>query len=209
MKFKQNSQTGFTLIEVMVVVFIVGLILAMVLPRAMRASVDTKYQLVRQGATEIAAWANEWARREITLQPETAVSTLNDYMQTLGDSGSVDWIAASDNTSNWQGTPEKIPTRGSAPNDVPSTTVKDIMPQDKVIKNPFNGLYMFSGNNLPSGTNIFPGALGCAYVADGVYNYYALIFQGTDATSVTDFYANMGTSLEGLRSGVYINRLRP
>ena len=209
----RNTNAGFTLMELLLVVVIIGAILAVVIPRGHRASVDAKYQLVRQNCSELAAWADEWAKAELERQAETFAFKLNHYYVTLGNSGSVDWVAAATNASNWQGTKLNI---GTAPTRTPDTTVLDIMPGDKMIRNPFNGASVFISSNNPGSTPI-PGAIGCAYATDtdgsGSYNYFALVFQGRDSTSLsggTGFYAGQDDgTLEGLRNGVFMARLLP
>lgn len=206
----EKTIDGFTLLEILVVVVIIGVALAVVIPRAYRASVDAKYQLVRQNCSELAAWSDEWAKRELARQDETLSFTLNDYFETLGDDRSVDWVADDSNASNWQGIIEIISSSW------PGTTVQDIMPGDKILRNPFNGASVFISSNEPSSTPI-TGAIGCAYIAEIVgtirYNYFSLVFQGTDSTSLsggTGFYAGQDeTTLEGLRNGVFMVRLKP
>ena len=217
---KSDKRKGFTLVELLVVLVIIGVILTFLIPRAYRASVETKYQLVRQTATELASWANEWAEKELEIQPLTATSNLNDYMETLGNKKSVDWVAEPGNTSNWQddgnpvGNLEDVSNRAVVVGGIdtpPNTGVKDIMPQAKILTNPFNGLSVFSSGNLPA--NAITGAIGCAYIADAGYNYFALIFQGTESTGTSGanaFYAGQDESdLKGLRNGIFIDRLMP
>jgi prepilin-type N-terminal cleavage/methylation domain-containing protein len=224
-----ERQRGFTLVELMVVIVIIGMVLVFLLPRAYRASVESKYQLLRQTSTELASWANEWAEKEIEVQPALATSNLNDYMATLGDDGSVDWVANSGNNSNWQdgGNPavnlEDVANRGgTGVDDAPSTCVKEIMSQDKMLTNPFNGLSVFSSGNDPVAEgHAVTGAIGCAWIDDvdtsfspsETYHYYALVFQGTESSGTSGdgaFYAGQNdSSLEGLRNGIFINRLMP
>ncbi len=209
--------------ELLVVFVIIGVILTFLIPRAYRASVESKYQLVRQTATELASWANEWAEKELETQPPEAISNLNNYMETLGDNNAadgaiIDWVAETDNTSNWQAVGrENVSGRmtgSSGGSDTPpDTSVKDIMPQAKILTNPFNGLSVFSSGNLPT-ANAITGAIGCAYFFDpGGYNYFALVFQGTESSGFTTenaFYAGQADdSLEGLRNGIFIARLMP
>jgi len=229
-----ERQRGFTLVELMVVLVIIGMVLVFLIPRAYRASVESKYQLLRQTSTELASWANEWAEKELEIQPHSvddpSTSNLDSYMQTLGDDGSVDWIAVPGDSSNWQGTEndcEDVAGRndeGTNPSP-PNTGVKEIMPKEKMLTNPFNGLSVFSSGNLPTATKAVTGAIGCAWIDDTdtsftpskTYHYYALVYQGTESTvsgGSNPFYAGQnnftGTgdlTLQGLRNGIFIARL--
>ena len=49
-----RNEKGFTLIELLLVVMIIGFMLAIILPRGLRATTDAKYNLVRQNAAELA-----------------------------------------------------------------------------------------------------------------------------------------------------------
>jgi len=222
---KNDEQKGFTLVELMMVFVIIGVILTFLIPRAYRASIESKYQLVRQTSTELASWANEWAEKELEVQPFTvtikATSNLNDYTVTLGNDESVDWVADDGPTSNWQGLDtdlEVVNLRGDGAGneDKPNTSVKDIMPQAKILTNPFNGLSVFSSGNYPVNSTVnhaVTGAIGCAYIADDGYNYFALLFQGTESEGFTGtnvFYAGQADdTLPGLRNGIFVARLMP
>jgi prepilin-type N-terminal cleavage/methylation domain-containing protein len=206
------NKDGFSLMEVLLVIILVGLVLAVIAPRAYRASIDAKYGLLRQNCTELARWANEWAERELDNQPETAASNLEDYVRTLAIMDNVVWVGQQTGT-NWQAGTGLVTDRGGlGVSQAPSTSVLHIMPQDQQLKNPFNGLSMFSSVNVPNLTNpAVPGAAGCSFAADpggSNFRYFALLFQGTDATGTTDFYAGQSAgSLDGLRNGVFVNRL--
>ena len=212
-----ERQRGFTLVELMVVLAIIGVVLVFLIPRAYRASVESKYQLLRQTSTELASWANEWAEKELEIQSTDATSTLNDYMETLGNDGSVDWVGNSGTVSNWQGNLINVSLRdGTTTGVTPNTGVKEIMPQAKILTNPFNGLSVFSSENNPADVAIghaVTGAIGCAYVVDGAYNYYALLFQGTESIGTATaganiFYAGQDAdTLAELRNGIFIARL--
>ena len=65
---KFERARGFTLVEILLTSVIIGVLLAIIVPRAWRANVDTKYQLVRQAGTELAGYAQQWAHEELLNQ---------------------------------------------------------------------------------------------------------------------------------------------
>jgi len=165
-------EAAFTLIEVMLVVVIIGVMAAVIVPRAWRANIDTKYATLRQTCTQLAGYANDWAERQLETRSPTANSaTLVDYMNTLGGSGTAIYIAL-DGDSNWNNNPthDFLDVNGTDP----TATVQDLVPQGSPLRNPFNGLEVFRSGN--AGDTI-QGAIGCAYDNDDGYNYYALIFR--------------------------------
>ena len=55
-----NKQDGFSLIEILLVIAIMGILAMAIIPRAQRAKTDARYSLVRQAALEIGKWGVEW-----------------------------------------------------------------------------------------------------------------------------------------------------
>ena len=72
---------GFTLIEVLLVIAIFGAILSVVLPRALRASRESKFSQVRQYASEIGSYMVQWAENQVMAQRESSSYSLRDYFQ--------------------------------------------------------------------------------------------------------------------------------
>lgn len=114
MKKRFKNSKGFTLIELLLVVGIIGILLAIIIPKAIRANVSAKYGIVEKNASELKSFAVLWAEKSIRAQNEqTSVATLGDYYASLcatpggmvlGVAGQ-EWIA---NTAanNWNlGTP--------------------------------------------------------------------------------------------------------
>ena len=78
-----KNERGFTLIELLLVVMIIGFMLAIIVPRGLRATTDAKYNLVRQNAAELASFANDWIEQQILAQDEISTATRADYLDTL------------------------------------------------------------------------------------------------------------------------------
>ncbi len=227
-----SKRKGFTLIEILLVVVIIGIMLAVIVPRAWRANIDTKYGLVRQAANELAAYGQQWAEEQIVAQPEDATSVVDDYLKSLvgywatNTSGTPDapertWIgASSSDKTSWNKNKVNVFVRGRAPGGTtyaePEACVEEIVPPEKHPRNPFNGASYFRDANDPvkSGGPI-PGALAALGQPDGNFRYYAFLFQGTDstsfdATSAAAFHAGQAPdTLEGLRNGVFFARTSP
>lgn len=219
MQKQKRDERGFTLIEMLLVMVIMGIMLAVIVPRAWRANVDAKYTLCRQNCTELAKYTQEWCEQMLLAQSEqTSTSDLNDYYASLHRRAVpyANYVAITRAADNWN-------SRNSGPLAVtgrvgaPEASVQDLMPQDKVMRNPFNGADVFGAANDPydgSPAGAIPGAIAFASQLDGIYNYYSLLFQGNDntvysSTSDASFHAGMGpTTIGGIRNGVFVARVR-
>ena len=79
-KLKKRSGAGFTLIEFLLVMAIIGLLLAVIVPRAQRARIDAKFAEVRQSGSEIAANIMTWAENQARNQPAILNYTTKDFL---------------------------------------------------------------------------------------------------------------------------------
>ena len=203
-----SNKSGFTLLELLLVVVIIGLMLVVIVPRAWRANIDTKYVLIRQNCCELVSFVDQWAEGQIEASVEkySSASKFN-YLYSLAcNSGSAslspvlpmsEWIARQSHANNWVESNRlaNIPGRCSgssafaAANDPPECSVEALIAPEKLIRNPFNGAQLFVAANDPETSGfVTPGAIafGCAADPDGDnnYAYFAFVFQGTDATSI-------------------------
>jgi prepilin-type N-terminal cleavage/methylation domain-containing protein len=205
-----RSKAGFTLIEVTLVVVIISILIAIIVPRAMRANVDAKIAGVRQAAAEIGRWGNDWATRNLEAQDVGAVCNLNDYLATLagyvGDVNDYDWVRVNRdlNADCRNGT-------GAI-----TYSVADLIAPDSQPRNPFNGLSYFNESGGNDNSRVQAGLLYLGYYDEpgGVRHYY-FVYTGTDSNAVNQWHAGMGTglnpfnSLAGLRNGIFMARQAP
>ena len=214
------QKSGFTMVELLFVIVVIGVMLAVITPRAYRANIDAKYGVVRQGAVELVSYATEWANLGMASQDlDLSTSSLDAYIASLagGVPTAAEWIADNSDTSNWNSNATNgfrdITGRNGAGNDPPETTIQELIPSVKIPVNPFNGVNVFSLPNYPT-ANPITGALACGGFNEGTdgWHYYAIVFQGTDSTTTTfadtSFYAGQGLTLEGLRNGIFLARER-
>jgi prepilin-type N-terminal cleavage/methylation domain-containing protein len=207
---RNGSKAGFTLIEVTLAVVIIGILIAIIVPRAQRANVDAKYAGVRQAAAEIGRWGNDWATRNLEAQNTAAICNLNDYIATLEgyvdgvNTGGPNWVNVND---------DLIGTCRNDPNDGIRYSVGNLIPPDSQPRNPFNGLSYF---NVSGGNNrsLQPGLLylGASEEQTGgvVVRHYYLVYTGTDTSVLDQWHAGMGSGtnpgLPALRNGIFMAR---
>ena len=229
--FNRTKEKGFTLIEILLVVTIIGIMLAVIVPRAWRANIDSKYGLVRQNCSELAAFGHEWAEQQLQAQSEEySTATLDSYLITLVGltdfANSAAWVA-NQTTSNWNktgwaATPIEVAGRrmvsATEADRTPEASVENVVPPEKIPRNPFNNVSVFAATNNPT-ANVITGAIACGGISEGdapdEWHYYAFLFQGTDCTVIaTDnedtYHAGQAPdTIEGLRNGVFFARVRP
>lgn len=160
------------MLEFLLVITIFGLVLAVVLPRALRATHEAKFGMVRQYGSEIASYMSQWGENQVHAQMELSSATIKDYFM------------------------ENI-TRGTAgfrspalidkyTGDEAFNGVQMLVPPEKMQKNPFNGASYFSEVNDDQ-ENVPSLNAGLLYFVSGVdhsvknryFRNFYLIFTGT------------------------------
>ncbi len=172
MKRSSFLSAGFTLLEFLLVIVIFGLVLAVVLPRALRATHEAKFSMVRQYGSEIASYITQWAENQVEAQREDSPYTIKDYFMETIDRG----------TAGFRSEPLINKYTG---NDA-FNGVEMLVPPEKIQKNPFNGASYFNEvnddpENVPS---LKPGLLYFVSAVDpGIgrryFRNFYLIFTGT------------------------------
>lgn len=233
--FNIRSKNGFTVIEILLAVIIIGLMIIVMVPRGQRAATEAGYGLVRQNCTELAGFTVNWIERMMLAQDDNSASSRIDYLNTLatcnldtpdfsstiGDKGGV-WIATPDN-NNWNNNSGLTRVKGRMISGdgpaMPEISVQGIIKSDQMLTNPFNKLSIFSTGNY-SPTDVIPGAIAVGGAADTSTSvpmaYFALVFQDTTCRNTNkypntgvDFHAGMTTtSFQGLRNGIFLARAR-
>ena len=231
-----RQDAGFTLIEILLVVTIIGIMLAVIVPRAHRATIDAKYNLIRQSATEVASYALEWAEKGIQSQnSQVSTATIQNYLASLaaagfgdgnGDYDGVDenhgeWIAGGSGTggneSNWNmqiGQVKGVRHRSNTAtttNDDPPVAVEALMPSSDIPINPFNGVSFFATPNDPvTAGNAVTGALACVgFRQSNGFVVFSLCFQGTDSNgNANDPTGSAGIFYAGQGAGDSVVALR-
>ena len=217
-----DRKKGFTLIEILLVVVIIGIMLAVIVPRAWRANVDTKYGLIRQNGAELGSFAMQWVEDCIQSQdPQNSTAVAANYYASLSGSDGTPaetqlWIADTGENPWVSDTPPSVLGRiepGST-DDAPESPVKALVPPEKAMTNPFNGLNVFVDGNYPDSVPVTGALASCmgARETDGWY-YVALLFQGTDSTSTDTtspeaFFAGQDSTSQGLRNGIFVARIQ-
>jgi type II secretory pathway pseudopilin PulG len=211
---RSGDAGGFSLVELLLVVGMVGVMLWVLIPIGLRARIEARYGVVRQHCSELASYTSQWAQQAIMAQDEErSVATLSDYYGSLAGhslapvlgTAQGEWVANSMGPSNWrrnrngkdgaQGRPiDGRYMKGETPS-APEATVADMIPPSHPIVNPFTEVSVFDAKNHPrsqadGGVGPVPGAiaLGGHREEAGGWVYFAFVFQGTQ---------NAGIELDG------------
>lgn len=194
----------------MLVTGIIVVLVATIVPLAMRINVSSKYTVVRQAAAEIGKWGLEWGERNLESQDADDTCVLNDYIATLGDN-----YVGDPNNSNWLNVNDPFLGGCRDSNSPPvQYSVAEMIDAARQPRNPFNGLSYFSSNGGNGGGTMSSGLLYLARFTEGTVpptDHYYFVFTGTDSADAMDWHAGMGTgtppNIANMRNGVYMTRL--
>lgn len=199
MKKRRSSSRGFTLIELLIVVSIMGFMMALIIPRAMRAQTDNKFNLVRQDASEIAGFIITWAENQAEAQRPGSSFTTKDFLYEdilKSDEAGLTSQRLADNytgSDNFDG-------------------VEKLIAGEKMPQNPFNKVNYF--NRVNDDTEVPSAKPGLIYLAaradpsqEDYINFY-LIFTGEASGGKASWYSDMThEDDDGIRRGVFVSRL--
>ncbi|MBN2809082.1 MAG: prepilin-type N-terminal cleavage/methylation domain-containing protein [Deltaproteobacteria bacterium] len=200
------SPSGFSLLEFLLVLALIGFLLALILPRFQRATTASRFAEVRQQATEIASFINQWSEAQVQAQFSDTSFTHKDFL--------MERITTADN--NFRSEPLYHRYTG---NDNFNGVEKLISPDD-IPRNPFNQASCFNAVNDDRETvpSLNPGLIYLTSFrekrgqrGDRGLRFFYLIFTGTDPDPrdhrLGSWYGGMDDELEaGIRRGVLVNR---
>lgn len=200
---------GFSLMELLLVVLIMGLMLAFILPKLITLRIEARYEIVRQSCTELSGSLQQWLQRSMLAQDDhRSTASIADYVATLANREPPDlftppaplsgqWIGTSRRPNNWNNNNIRhdlaeqrvsVPGRWIAKkrDTPPEMVVEEMVAGDKEIKNPFTGKNIFRTNNDPLRGKIpIPGAIAFTSVlGSGTTLSYGFCFQGKDSTTL-------------------------
>ncbi len=200
---------GFSLIELLMVVIIIGLLMSLIIPSLIAARIEARHELVRQSCSELTGTVQQWIQKSMVAQDgHRSIATISDYVASLADRKPADdfmppipktgqWIATAGRPNNWnnnnidysrknQRKSVKGRWAGKKINAPPESVVEDFIPGEKVITNPFSSENIFDPVNDPLTQNMpIPGAIAfCSITGPGTTISYGFCFQGHESTTV-------------------------
>ena len=194
-----SFSSAFTLIELLLVLTIIGLMIAIIVPRAMRAQTDTKFNLVRQYGSEMAGYIMTWAETQSRAQREKMNFTLKDFLY--------------DDISEAEAgfTSKKLVDKYTGNDDY--NGVETLVPPERMPRNPFNQASYF--NRANDDTEVPSKKAGLLYLAarhdpqDRDYLNFYLLFTSTGSDQEGNrWYGGMSNEDDDkIRRGVFVARL--
>lgn len=201
---------GFSLLELLMSVLIMGLLFAFIVPKLIQLRVEAHHEIVRQSCTELTGLVEQWLQKMIQSQDDQQSSaTMADYVSSLANREPIDdpftqppqftgqWIATGERPNNWNNNHldydldnQRVAISGrwigKKRNAPPESVVEEAIPGDKLIKNPFTKESIFRSDNDPLILKQpIPGAIAFTSVLDQTGTvFYAFCFQGRDSTTI-------------------------
>lgn len=197
---------GFSLLEFLLVLALIGFLLAVILPRFQRAATASRFAEVRHQATEIASFINQWTSGQVRAQLADSSFTPKDFL--------MERITTANN--NFKSEPLYNHYTGNEN----FNGVEMLISPDDIPRNPFNQASYFNVVNddpkmMPSSN---PGLIYLTSFreakrpqGDRGLRFFYLVFTGTDLASrnqsLGTWYGGMDDEVESdIRRGVLVNR---
>jgi prepilin-type N-terminal cleavage/methylation domain-containing protein len=199
-KLRTNRLQGFTLIELLLVLTIIGLALAIILPRAMRAQSANKYNMVRQYGSEIAGYIMTWAGNQTQAQRPDTHFTLRDFL-------------CEDITPEEGAGVVSKRLVGKYTGHEDFNGVEKLIPRERLPQNPFNKVSYFSQEN--DDTEVPSGKEGLLYFAglpdptnEDYLNFYLIFTAAGSDEEDNQWYGDMShKDPDKIRQGIFVARL--
>ena len=197
--FTIGNTSAFTLVELLLVVTIMGVIIALIIPRAGRAKIDSQFSLIRQNCNEISMKIVTYAEELAGVQRSNTSFTIKDilYSDITGDEETV--FTSKKLVDKYTGDPDF------------DVIEKQFSPENG-LKNPFNGTSYFSNINndisIPSRkTGLVYFIAGKSPRAKDYLEFYLLITDVVGDGKAGEWYGNMDMTPETMRYGVFVAKL--
>ena len=192
----KNKDSGFTLVEFLLVIIMIGLLISVILPRARLASDEARFSQIFQHGSEIAGHIVTWSLSQVGGLPENAPYSMKDILLSELDPEIAGF--------------ESYPLVNRYTGDEHFNGIEELYPFEHLPKNPFNNTSYFDPINndseeIPSSN---PGLLYLtSMVAERLnqpYRYFYLLITGTDG----EWYGDMSLEgPEGVRQGIFVTQM--
>jgi len=198
-RFPLGNRAAFTLVELLLVVTIIGITIALIIPRAGRAKIESQFSMVRQNCNEISIKIVTYAEELAAIQRPRTSFTIKDIL--YGD------IAENDETSFKS---KKLVDKYTGNPDF--HVISKLFSEENALKNPFNGANHFSHVNddisIPSRkTGLIYFISGKSPGSSDYLDFYLLITDVVGQGKAGKWYGNMDMTPETMRHGVFVAKL--
>lgn len=199
MKGIRSPESGFTLIEMLLVLVVVGVMAAIVFPRFMRAQADSNFSQVRQYGSEIASYIITWAQDQAQAQRPETTFTLKDFL--------AEDILEEDGAGV---TSRKLVDKYTGNEDYDG--VEALIPPERMPLNPFNQVSYFAPVN--DDTEVPSKKTGLLYLAakpdpkhSDYLNFY-LLYTSEARDEAGEWHGGMDhRDADKIRRGIFVTRL--